>query len=418
MANLRYGLLRYGRYRWAEPITTAGGGDGGGVLPDDQINYLPNVYTIIAYNKDGTKTAIFGAGSESNSIEKLNFEIAETGCGKVEMTFNKLPDNTALDYRQRVDIHLFNDPRPWYSGYIITRPVEGTTEETYKFTGYGYYNLLNKVIVTGTYENMEVSAIAAEIARLIERNVGLAFNSNKIVNTAYTIKKIEFDHVTAAEALKQLLNFALDYVCGVDEYRQLYFQPRNSEINEQARFWVSQHLKSYKPTWDVDKIVNHAYIKGATVDQQGEQWLAEVSDQESIELYGISETVWSLPSAYSADDAERWGKNQIEKYKTPRKSASVGGVKLDYPRADGSFFVRKLSTQGQTAITTLDGVLHTYPITKLKYSISNKDGIKLDMNVGEPPFALDKYFAELDRNAKMAELLQQASTKQLKTGGQ
>ena len=39
------------------------------------------------------------------------------------------------------------------------------------------------------------------------------------------------------------------------------------------------------------------------------------------------------------------------------------------------------------------------------------------MELGEQPFEIDRYFADLDRNAKMAELLQQASTKQLKTGG-
>lgn len=44
-------------------------------------------------------------------------------------------------------------------------------------------------------------------------------------------------------------------------------------------------------------------------------------------------------------------------------------------------------------------------------------GISLDMELGEQPFEIDRYFADLDRNAKMAELLQQASTKQLKTGG-
>lgn len=415
MSNLRYGLYPYGRYGWAAPVTVPGGD--GPILPDDKIAFLPDVYTVIAYNSDGTKTAIFGAGSESNSIKKLTFELAETGCGKVDITFNKLPDNTELDYRQRIDIHLYNDPRPWYSGYIITRPVDGTTEGSFRFTGHGYYNLLEKVIVTGTFENMEASGIVKEIARTVERNVGLTFNADKIVNTAYTITRIEFDHVTAKEALKQLSDFAVDYVYGVDEYRQLYFKPRDNDINEQARFWVGQHVKSYVPAWDVEKIVNHAYIKGGGVDDAGEQWLAEVSDTESQAVYGLQEAVWTLPSAYAAADAARWGLNQISKYKEPVKSAKVSGIRLEYPRPDGSFFVRRLSTQGQTAITTLKGAVHTYPISKLKYTVTDTDGIKLDMELGEPPFAVDRYLADLGRNAKLAELLQQASTKQLKTGG-
>lgn len=414
MSNLRYGLLPFGRWRWAAPVSTD---TGGGDLPDDKIAYLPGLYTIIAYNSDGTKTAVFGAGAENNSIEKLSFELVETGCGAVELTFRKLPSNAELSYRQRIDIHLFNDPRPWYSGYIITRPVNGTTETTFKLKGHGYYNNLQKVLIFGTYENVEVSAIVADIARQIERKIGLQFNGNKIINTGYTISRIEFDGVDAKEALAQLSDFAVDYVYGVDEYRQLYFCPRDNEINEQARFWVGQHLGGYVPTWNVEKIVNHAHIKGGNVDDAGEQWLAEVEDTESQAIYGVQEAVWTLPSAYATADAMRWGENQIAKYKEPVKSAKITNIRLEYPKPDGTFFVRKLSTQGQAAVTTLQGELHTYPITKLKFTVSPDKGIEMAMELGEQPFEVSRYFVDLDRNAKLAELLQQASTKQLKTGG-
>lgn len=413
-ANLRFGLYPFGIYAFAAPTKV----DGDAPLPDDAVPYLPNVYTIIAYRSDGTKTAIFGAGSESNNIESLKFEMIETGCGSFEIVFRSLPDNSELDYRQRIDIHLFNDPRPWYSGYVITRPVKGTTDTTFKFTGHGYYNMLEKVYINAVYQNMEVSAIVSDIVRKVETSVGLQFNGNKLINTAYTVSHIEFDHVSAKDALKQLSDFAVDYVYGVDEYRQMYFKPRINEINEQARFWVGQHLDEYQPTWDVEKVINRAYIKGGNVDDNGEQWLATVEDTASQAVYGLQETVLTLPSAYNATDAARWGVNQIERNKEPVKSAKVKGARLEYPKPDGSFFVRKLSTDGQAAITTIDGDLHIYPINKLKYTVSAATGIKLDtFELGQQPFAIDKYFADLDRNAKNNELLQQASTKQLKLGG-
>lgn len=124
-----------------------------------------------------------------------------------------------------------------------------------------------------------------------------------------------------------------------------------------------------------------------------------------------------MPSAYAVSDAQRWGLNQINRYKEPIKAVKISNIVLEYPKPDGSFFVRKLSTQGQAAITDLDGFRYDYPIIKLKYNISGKDGIKLDVELGEQPFSIDRYFADLDRNAKLAELLQQASTKQLKIGG-
>ena len=100
--------------------------------------------------------------------------------------------------------------------------------------------------------------------------------------------------------------------------------------------------------------------------------------------------------------------------KVPQKTAKLKGVRLEYPNADGSFNVRKLSTEGQAIVNTLDGTAETYPITKLKYNISSSDGIKCEMELGKKLSTVDRYFAELDRNAKAAEALSGAAINQLK----
>lgn len=412
IGNFIAGRYILGRYIYAQNIkgTSSGGND----TPDDKINWLPGVFTVIAYNKDGTKTAVFGAGAEQNALTSMKFELIETGCGAAELGFNMLPINAELNYKQRFDIHLYGDPRPWYSGYIISRPVKGTTDTSFKFTGHGYYNQLEKLLLFKTYEDIEVAEIVKDIAKEAENKLGLVYNAQKIIKVGYKISKIEFDGVDIKEALKQLLDFAIDYVTGVDERRSIYFKPRDNEIQEKARFWVGKHLNSYSPTWDVDKVVNWARVKGAKIDENGETWLATVEDVESQNKYGMQQAIWTLPTAYSANDAERWGKNQIEQYKEPIKSAKVKGIKLEYPRADGSFFVRKLATDGLASITTLDGEIYNYPITKLKYEISASKGISADMELGEQPFKIDTYFAELERDNKNNELLQNASNKQLK----
>lgn len=413
MSNIKYGLFAFGRYRFGEPVRVVSV-DPGGTLPDDKIAYVPGVYTVIAYAPDGTKTAIFGAGAAENALDRVRFEMVDTGCGAFELMFRRLPTETELNYKQRVDIHLYNDPRPWYSGYVIARPVEGTTATEYVFKGHGYYNQLEKIIINETYEKTEISAIVADIARKIERDCGLVFNRSKIVDTGYTVEKIEFDHITAKEALKQLADFAVNYVYGVDEYRQLYFRPRVDEINEQARFWVGKHVAEYIPEWDVEKIVNRAYIKGGRLDDGGEQWLTTVEDKESREKYGLNCAVWSLPSAYEVADAERWGRNQLKQHAEPVKSAKITGVRLEYPKPNGAFFVRKLSTQGRAAVTTLSGAVHTYPIKELKYEITGARGVSVQMVLGTPPFSVDKYLFNIERNAKIAEMIQQAATRQLK----
>ena len=377
--------------------------------------YYPGQYTVIAYAEDGTRTAFFGSGSEKNSLSKVTFEITSTGCGSCELTFKVLPKNSELDYMQRIDVHLFGDELPWYSGYIITRPVEGSTETEYKFTVHGYYNRLEKLVLFETYENMDPAAIVQDIAMKAEKTHGLIYNASKISDADYNITKLVFDGVTVKEALSTLADFAVDYVYGVDEYRSIYFMPSETAINEQARLTVGKHINKYIPYWNVDKIINWARIKGGNIDDEGEQWLCVVKDDTSIARYGRRDKVWTLSSAYEVADAVRWGTNQIQQYKDPIKSAKVSGVRLEYPLVDGTFNVRHMTTKGQAQIRTLSGDTYEYPITKVKYTISAGDGIAVDLELGEPIFSLEEYLANVERNAKNIEQSQSSAIKQLTT---
>lgn len=410
MSNIIFGTQLYGTFIWGAGAKKKGGGGSGGDYGD--ISYTPDVVQVVFYNKDGTKTAIFGNNTEDNSFSQLQFELTKTGCGGATLSFKKFPAFTEIMYGQRIDIHLFGDKRPWYSGYVMTRPDSGGTSDDYKITCYGYFNKLERVLIFGEYANKEIAEIVKDICRQAEKKTSIIFNQSKIYKVGYNISKIVFDGVSAKEALEQLSEFATDYVYGVDEYHEFYFKPRVDEINEEARFWVGNHLNSFIPSQDISKIVNYARIKGATVDGEGESWLATVEDKASQEQYGISEAVWTLPTAYTAKDAERWGQSELDKAKNPKLSAKVGGVELNYPKPDGVFWVRRLSVDGQALITDTDGKARQYPITKLKYTVSGDKGISCDMELGEPPTPpISKYLLDIERNARNNELLQQASNK-------
>lgn len=410
MSNIIFGTQLYGTFIWGAVAKQKGGGGSGGDY--GEISYTPDVVQVVFYNKDGTKTAIFGNNTEDNSFSQLQFELTKTGCGGATLSFKKFPAFTEIMYGQRISIHLFGDKRPWYSGYVMTRPDSGGTSDDYKITCYGYFNKLERVLIFGEYANKEIAEIVKDICRQAEKKTGIAFNQSKIYKVGYNISKIVFDGVSAKEALEQLSEFATDYVYGVDEYHEFYFKPRVDEINEEARFWVGAHLNSFIPSQDISKIVNYARIKGAAVDGEGESWLATVEDKASQEQYGISEAVWTLPTAYTAKDAERWGQSELDKVKNPKLSAKVGGVELNYPKPDGVFWVRRLSVDGQALITDTDGKARHYPITKLKYTVSGDKGISCDMELGEPPNPpISKYLLDIERNARNNELLQQASNK-------
>lgn len=407
--NFLYGSAIYGRSIYGGYLL----GDNGGNDPNVVHEYYPNQYIVIAYAADGTITAMFGSGMEENALSELSFSITATGCGDCTMKFKRLPKNADLFYMQRISVHLFGDPQPWYSGYILSRPVEGTTEDTYTFKAHGYYNRLSELYVFKIYENMDVGDIVRDIAKEIEKSAGLIYSGAKIINSGYVAKRIVFDGVSVKDALKTLSDFAIDYVYGVDEYRNLYFRPRNNKINEQARLTVGMHVGSYIPEWDASKVVNWARIKGGGLNTDGEQWLCIVEDTESQQKYGMRQAVWNLPEVQDAQDAQRWGLSQLAKYKEPTRSAKVKDVVLEYPLPDGTFNARHMSTEGEAEIRALNGEVYRYPITKISYSVTPENGITADMQLGEPVFLLDRYLLEQERKYKASEQASASALKQL-----
>lgn len=415
MSNLIFGKYRFGRYIWAGSIPKSGSGPG--PEPTD-VSYIPGLVQVIFFNKDGTKTAIFSNDTENLPFKELSFEINENGCSNGKLVFNKFPSFTEIRYGQRIDVYLFGDNRPWWSGTVLTRPDSGGTADKFEITCHGLYEKLDKIMLFGKeYKNVDIAAIVKDIARTVEANTGIVYNDSKIYNVGYSVTHIKFDGVSAKEALDELSEFALNFIYGVDEYREFYFKQINEDINEEARIWVGTHCSGFEPSQSIDKLYNYAKIKGAALDESGEQWLCEVEDKESQEEYGRSEAVLSLPSAYDATDAQRWGEYQIASNSQPKLSAKLSGLWLPYPKPDGVFWVRRLSPDGQAAITDLDGNLRKYPITKIKYTVSGDKGIKCDLELGqqpEPP--ISDYLLRLHRNSKNNELMQQAANEQLKGG--
>lgn len=403
--SLIFGQWPFGKYIFA--------GNSPNMMPrESDISYEDGQVNVDIYSPAGIKTDAFATGVEGNPLSQIQFELVATGCGACTLNFKKLPKVSNLTYGSRIDIRLFGDHRPWWSGYVLTLPDQGGTQQEFKITAHGYYNALKNVFIFKTYENMEVGDIVKDILLMVETRTGVKYNSSKVYAVGYAITKIVFDGVNAQECLKQLSEFAYDFVYGVDEYQELFFKQRITAINEEARFFVGQHVNEFEPAINVDKLVNWARIKGGNIDDQGESWLATVEDTASQQVYGRREDVWTLPTAYSPDDVKRWGESELSKYKDPVISAKVKGVSIKYPKPN-RFWVRKLSTDGKAAIYNLDGELRQYPIAKIKYTINADKGIACDLELGEPIFTLDRYLFDIERVARNNELLQQASNKQL-----
>lgn len=262
MPNFILGRSHLGRYRLAAPTIT-GGSSVSIVYP-----LQPSGFTVIVYSASGQKLAMFGDTIQNNPLKSIEFVYKETGCGDIKLTFGSMPSAAQITYNTRVDVHLYGDINPWYSGYITEVPKPGTTSEDFIFKGYGYYDHLGNVTINKTYENTELANIVKDIvSNKVEPQTDIVYNASKIYSPGYTAKKVKFSYVTAKEALSDLADYAGDYVCGVDELRQLYFKAVVATINEDSRFWVgdeSGQVEAFTPEESIDKLKNHLYIKASS----------------------------------------------------------------------------------------------------------------------------------------------------------
>jgi len=392
MANIMFGRnVRLGRYRLASPEKRVGA-----VVID--YPYIEGHFAVDFYNSEGIRIATFVSDRKDSPVISAEFELNQNGCAQFKLVLAK-NHGISIAYNQRIDIRLFGDPQPWYSGYIQVRPVEGTTAETLEYSGYGFFQQCEGVVVTATYENTEISQIVKSIVRAyIEPNTGALYATDKIYSTGYIATGLKFDHVTAKEALSQLAEFAANFIYGVDETRDVFFKPLVTDINENSRFWVGHHIEKFLPEEDVETVVNYVYVQGgdSTV-------VYETSDAASIAAYGLRGAVLTIPSAVENVDAVQWGNSQLVTLKDPKRTAKVDGIK---PEIVG----RKIRPEGLARITTYDGLSnYDYPIQKVKYKISN-NGITMTMELGEYTKGLDQFILQLTRDLKNAELLQRMSS--------
>lgn len=374
---------------------------------------LPATYALIVYNKSGQKIATFDSDIAYNPVVSFDFELNDTGCGDMALTLGHHPADIQLDYGMRIDVHLFGDVQPWYSGYVTEKPLPGTTQQTLQYKIQGYYAQLENVLVNGVYTNMDIADIVQAIAMsVIEPETDIVYNGGKIRPTGYVASKLRFDYVTAKDALKQLAEFAVDYIYGVDAYRELYFKPLNTDVNEQARLWVGQHVTTFEPSEDIDAVVNCIYVKSATMDTQGSNIKGPYQDSESQALYGVLKKVLSAPSAVDQADVDRWAASQLQSLKTPNRKATVKGLSLLTKGPDGKYVVRKLVPEGQAVIYAGENS-YTFSIEKIKYAIS-ANGISCSLDLGKKTDKLDAYIVKLQRDIKNAEFIQSLNDMQLK----
>lgn len=366
-------------------------------------------WKILFYDKADKTQKIGELSSDIGQgvITGISFDLVETGCGDFDIEFGADPASLpfTIEYNQGIEIYLYHDINPWYAGYITKMPVSGSTKRPWTIKGAGYFNQLETCVVDKNYNSQEVSDIVRDVmAEFVEEKTDIVYADYKILETDYTTTTIKFDHITGKKAMGELKDLAQNFVFGVDEKRELFFNGTDPTVNPLAIFVVGKHLDGVEIDEDAEAVVNKVYVKAGLLSGSPKSNIqAMVNDYNSQVVYGLREKVMTAPSVHNADDAERWGRWQIDNLKKPKKKAKIKWADC----SNGP-----IRAKGKARILDNNGNEHKLAIEKVSYSVDS-DGIGCSLSLGQMPNDAGKILRDILFDIANDELLESANMGQL-----
>ena len=314
------------------------------------------------YDLTDTKIGEIGSDVKRGRVSEINFELLPLGCGAFSFIIDDFCDRFEITYRTRVDIHPYFDTSPWFTGFIQNLPQPGQ-RRPYEYTGFGFFEQLDWVTVTGSYENQDIAEIVKDIIEnIVAPNTQIIYNEAKIETTGYDVISVDFDHVYAKDAIQTLADMAQGYILGVDDDREFYLSPIDTAVN--YSYWIGKHCQDIEIEKEPHEIRNKLYIKAGEIQTGGSNIIGSVSDAVSISAYGLREEVINVPEAINPDDAIQWAEQILAQKKDPKVKAKIKNLIFDTTKT-------KMAATGKVRMTAYEGTEYQLAIKKIKYSISS-----------------------------------------------
>ncbi|MCD6192653.1 MAG: hypothetical protein J7L26_04195 [Candidatus Aminicenantes bacterium] len=358
-------------------------------------------FKLVFYDVSDNKIGEIGSDSFRGKIAEVQFELISFGCGAFSFTINDLPGFN-ITYRTRVDIHPYFDSIPWFTGFIQVIPKPGK-KRPYTFSGFGYFEQLDWVTITASYQNQEVSLIIKDIIQnYVAPDTQIIYNESKIEATSYTITSIDFDHTKAKDALQTLADIAQGYEFGVDNSREFYFRAIDTETR--YHYWVGKQFQDIEIEEDPNSVRNKLYVKAGQISG-GSNIIGSVQDNTSISTYGLREDVITAPEILNSSDALQWANYILQDLKDPKVKAQIHNVFLDSTK-------EKIEPKGKCRITVYDGTEYELAVKRVLYSIS-KSGILAELELGEIQEPFEKQIVDIVKEIDEEKRLSDKRTDQL-----
>lgn len=366
--------------------------------------------TIRVYDRNDILKEIISSNTGEGFIIDVSFDLQDSGCGAFEVELTKKID---VGHDWRFDIHLWNDPLPWYSGFLQRFPRAGSTVRSYKYSGHGGVSMFSRVQLSKKYPGQRVDKIVKDVFQTAEAALGsrIIYDASQIDVSKYsTTADVRFINTPMKDAMKQLSNLSGGFEYGVDERRRMFFRKPSTKVNVHA--WVGKHVETYVPEEDSSGIVNVMKIKAGKVRTdiptdnlyyKTNFLLDELENTKSIQDYGRRVGTYSAPSVISLIDATRAAAVDLKRKMVPVVSAKVRNILLDG---------QKIQPFGYFRVVGKGGVQLVLPMKKVKYTIRGPREM-VEADLGELVNELASWVSDLKAREALEDLARQQSQNQL-----
>lgn len=248
----------------------------------------------------------------------LEFVLNESGPNQILLFFSEIAN---IEKRDQVKVKIFDNQDYFFTGVVRDIPIEGSTNTSYSYQGFGFVDYFSRTIVENrSYSTTTVRAIVEDILdnELVVKTP-ITKNTDKIADLTVPVSSASFFYTTVKEAMETMQNIANsdgnDYIVGVDEDGDFFFLPRETDIKVTL---TTGRLGKYSiPQYNPDD-TEEAKSKLFVVRSDG-TFYKSFSSTENIDIF---ETKLGAPDI-SDTDIDKWAEGQLSILEKENRKASI-----------------------------------------------------------------------------------------------
>ena len=247
-------------------IWDAGRGGDLEVLPGSALLEQPRRpgYTIRCYDRSGVLLGVISSNGGMHTLIQAKFDLTAQGPGRATLELSQAPE-WEMTHGTRVDIHLWNDPSPYWSGFLTRIPGPGSSARSLQYRALGFVAQASwGCAVTATYNNQQLRSVVDSVARSLEQDTEIRYSAISIeTNTLSTYQPHELQFVGAnpKEMLDELADMSGGMVWGVGADRKLFFRTAAGDVDEDSILVLDRDVYEWEPEEDSEKLRNVLRVK-------------------------------------------------------------------------------------------------------------------------------------------------------------